>query len=73
MRAESGAGQAALPKGEYQAELATAEFAGISVSFTHQVGDGLHSAFEPWPRRRDPNQAMNGRAWAKSVGGRAAL
>jgi arsenite methyltransferase len=34
----------ALSKGEYEAQLAAAGFADISVSFTHQVGDGLHSA-----------------------------
>jgi arsenite methyltransferase len=34
----------ALSKGEYEAHLAAAGFADISVSFTHQVGDGLHSA-----------------------------
>jgi arsenite methyltransferase len=34
----------ALSKTEYEAGLATAGFTGISVSFTHQVGDGLHSA-----------------------------
>jgi arsenite methyltransferase len=34
----------ALSKGEYEAELAAAGFTGVSVDFTHQVGDGLHSA-----------------------------
>jgi SAM-dependent methyltransferase len=34
----------ALSKTEYEAELATAGFTGISVSLTHQVGDGLQSA-----------------------------
>jgi arsenite methyltransferase len=34
----------ALAKAEYQAQLARAGFADISVSFTHPVGDGLHSA-----------------------------
>jgi arsenite methyltransferase len=34
----------ALSKGEYEAGLAAAGFAGVSVAFTHQVGDGLHSA-----------------------------
>jgi hypothetical protein len=33
----------ALSKGDYEAGLAAAGFADISVSFTHQVGDGLHS------------------------------
>jgi arsenite methyltransferase len=34
----------ALSKGEYEAGLTAAGFAEVSVSFTHQVGDGLHSA-----------------------------
>jgi arsenite methyltransferase len=34
----------ALSKGEYEAQLAAAGFADISVRFTHPVGDGLHSA-----------------------------
>jgi arsenite methyltransferase len=34
----------ALSKSEYETELAAAGFTGISVAFTHQVGDGLHSA-----------------------------
>ena len=34
----------ALSKTEYEARLAAAGFADISVTFTHQVGDGLHSA-----------------------------
>jgi arsenite methyltransferase len=34
----------ALSKAEYQAQLAAAGFTGVSVDFTHQVGDGLHSA-----------------------------
>jgi arsenite methyltransferase len=34
----------ALSKGEYEAGLAAAGFAGVSVAFTHQVGGGLHSA-----------------------------
>ena len=34
----------ALSKGEYEAGLAAAGFTGVSVAFTHQVGDGLHSA-----------------------------
>jgi arsenite methyltransferase len=34
----------ALTKAEYETELAVAGFADISVSFTHPVGDGLHSA-----------------------------
>jgi SAM-dependent methyltransferase len=34
----------ALSKGEYEAGLAAAGFTGVSVVFTHPVGDGLHSA-----------------------------
>jgi arsenite methyltransferase len=34
----------ALSRAEYEAGLAAAGFAGISVTFTHQVGDGLQSA-----------------------------
>jgi arsenite methyltransferase len=34
----------ALSRAEYQAELGAAGFTDVSVSFTHQVGDGLHSA-----------------------------
>jgi arsenite methyltransferase len=34
----------ALSKGEYEAGLAAAGFQRVSVTFTHPVGDGLHSA-----------------------------
>ncbi len=34
----------ALSKAEYESGLASAGFTEVSVSFTHQVGDGLHSA-----------------------------
>jgi arsenite methyltransferase len=34
----------ALSRAEYQGQLAEAGFTGVSVTFTHQVGDGLHSA-----------------------------
>jgi arsenite methyltransferase len=34
----------ALSRAEYEAGLAAAGFEQISVAFTHQVGDGLHSA-----------------------------
>src|SRR4029453_14559197 len=34
----------ALSKTEYEAGLAAAGFEQVSVTFTHQVGDGLHSA-----------------------------
>jgi arsenite methyltransferase len=34
----------ALSRSEYKAGLAAAGFEQVSVAFTHQVGDGLHSA-----------------------------
>jgi arsenite methyltransferase len=34
----------ALSKGEYETGLRAAGFTEVSVTFTHQVGDGLHSA-----------------------------
>ena len=34
----------ALSRSEYEAGLAAAGSAEVSVAFTHQVGDGLHSA-----------------------------
>jgi hypothetical protein len=34
----------ALSKGEYEAGLAAVGFVGVSVAFTHQVGEGRHSA-----------------------------
>jgi arsenite methyltransferase len=34
----------ALSKAEYQAGLAAAGFADVSVTFTHQAADGLHAA-----------------------------
>ena len=34
----------ALSRSEYEAGLAAAGFTGVSVVFTHEVGDGLHSA-----------------------------
>jgi arsenite methyltransferase len=44
----------ALAKTEYETELAAAGFADISVAFTHQVGDGLHSAIIKATRPADP-------------------
>jgi arsenite methyltransferase len=44
----------ALTKAEYETELAAAGFADISVAFTHQVGDGLHSAIIKATRPADP-------------------
>ena len=47
----------ALTKTEYETELATAGFIDISVAFTHQVGDGLHSAVIKATRPADPTAA----------------
>ena len=47
----------ALSRAEYVAALAAAGFADISVSFTHQVGDGLHSAIIKAIRPTDPAAA----------------
>ena len=47
----------ALSKGEYEAGLAAAGFTGISVAFTHQVGDGLHSAIIKATKPRDADAA----------------
>jgi SAM-dependent methyltransferase len=47
----------ALSRAEYVAGLAAAGFADISVSFTHQVGDGLHSAIIKAIRPNDPAAA----------------
>jgi arsenite methyltransferase len=43
----------ALAKGEYETQLAEAGFADVSVTFTHQVGDGLHSAIIKATRPRE--------------------
>jgi len=52
----------ALSKGEYEAQLAAAGFADISVSFTHQVGDGLHSAIIKATRPANPTATVPGAA-----------
>jgi arsenite methyltransferase len=44
----------ALTKAEYEKELTAAGFADISVAFTHQVGDGLHSAIIKATRPAEP-------------------
>jgi len=49
----------ALSKGEYEAQLAAAGFADISVSFTHQVGDGLYSAVIKSTKPTDPDSATS--------------
>jgi arsenite methyltransferase len=48
----------ALSKTEYEAELAAAGFTDVSVSFTHQVGDGLHSAIIKATRPADTTTAV---------------
>jgi len=45
----------ALTKTEYEAGLAAAGFAEVSVTFTHQVGDGLHSAIIKATRPANPS------------------
>jgi SAM-dependent methyltransferase len=59
----------ALSKAEYQAGLAAAGFDQVSVVFTHQVGDGLHSAIikATKPGAADPTRA------ATAPAGRTAL
>jgi arsenite methyltransferase len=47
----------ALTKTEYETELGAAGFADISVAFTHQAGDGLHSAIIKATRPADPTAA----------------
>jgi arsenite methyltransferase len=47
----------ALTRIEYEAELVTAGFTDISVRFTHQVGDGLHSAIIKATRPADSTTA----------------
>jgi arsenite methyltransferase len=59
----------ALSKAEYEAGLTAAGFANISVSFTHQVGDGLHSAIIRAARPADASPT----ATATVLAGRSAL
>jgi SAM-dependent methyltransferase len=47
----------ALTKTEYEAGLAAAGFAEVSVAFTHPVGDGLHSAIIKATRPTDATSA----------------
>jgi arsenite methyltransferase len=47
----------ALTKTEYEAQLTAAGFTDISVTFTHPVGDGLHSAIIKATRPADPAAA----------------
>jgi SAM-dependent methyltransferase len=48
----------ALSKDEYEVQLAAAGFTDISVSFTHQVGDGLQSAIIKATRPTDATTAV---------------
>ena len=49
----------ALSKGEYEAGLAAAGFTGVSVAFTHEVGDGLHSAIIKATKPSDADAATS--------------
>jgi arsenite methyltransferase len=49
----------ALSRGEYQAGLTAAGFEGVSVTFTHQVGDGLHSAIITATKPTDTHPATS--------------
>jgi SAM-dependent methyltransferase len=55
----------ALSKGEYEAGLAMAGFEQVSVTFTHQVGDGLHSAII---KAAKPSDAESSTSVAAEVG-----
>jgi SAM-dependent methyltransferase len=59
----------ALSKAEYEAGLTAAGFAEVSVTFTHQVGDGLHSAIIRAARPADASPT----ATATVLAGRSAL
>jgi arsenite methyltransferase len=52
----------ALSKGEYEAGLAAAGFTGVSVAFTHQVGEGLHSAIIKATKPANANPATSATA-----------
>ena len=55
----------ALSRSEYEAQLAAAGFARISVNFTHQVGDGLHSAIIKATRPAHATAAVAGPTGAR--------
>jgi arsenite methyltransferase len=59
----------ALSKGEYEAGLTAAGFVEVSVTLTHQVGDGLHSAIIKATRPADATPA----AMATVLAGRSTL
>ena len=46
----------ALSKGEYEARLGAAGFEQISVTFTHQVADGMHGAIVKAVKTREPER-----------------
>jgi arsenite methyltransferase len=48
----------ALSRSEYKAGLAAAGFEQVSVAFTHQVGDGLHSAIIKATKPTDTDRAL---------------
>jgi arsenite methyltransferase len=52
----------ALSKAEYQQGLATAGFEQVSVTFTHQVADGLHSAIIKATKPAEPGGAATHQA-----------
>jgi arsenite methyltransferase len=54
----------ALSKGEYETGLRAAGFEQVSVTFTHQVGDGLHSAIIKATKPTDADSATTATAAA---------
>jgi hypothetical protein len=46
----------ALSKGEYEAGLQAAGFEQVSVTFTHQVADGMHGAIVKATKTRRPER-----------------
>jgi arsenite methyltransferase len=56
----------ALSKAEYEAGLDAAGFENVSVEFTHQVADAMHSAIVRAVKRREP--AQSGRPPAEPAG-----
>ena len=58
----------ALSRAEYEAGLTAAGFTAISVAFTHQVGDGLHSAIIKATKPTDTSQPTGVTASAGHAG-----
>jgi arsenite methyltransferase len=54
----------ALSKGEYEAGLEAAGFEDVSVEFTHEVADGIHSAIVKARRPGSKNPAREGSFWS---------